>query len=219
VPAADVPAADVPAADVPAADVPAPRGAPRVAAHEPGDGTTPLAGRWVAHATRDGVVDFEVFWSDGTNWRQALDGAALRAGAGPALSVVRDAGAFDLDGMLRDGRGTGALRFRPARGFGAVLAGLGVRGAGTPTDHQLKNLAWGGVSAAAIREFLALGYGPLTLRDAQDLAIFHVTPDYARAMRALGVAGRRPCGGSWTCDTRACRSRTRAPSPRPARPD
>jgi hypothetical protein len=149
----------------------------------------------VAHATRDGVVDFEVFWTDGTNWRQALDVAALRADAGPALSIVRDPGTFALDGTLRDGRGTGALRFRPARGFGAVLASLGVRGADAPSDHQLKNLAWGDMSAAAIREFLVLGYGPLTLRDAQDLAIFHVTPAYARAMRALGVAGAETVRG------------------------
>jgi hypothetical protein len=141
------------------------------------------------------VVDFEVFWSDGTNWRQALDATALRAGAGPALVIAQDAGTFDLDGAVRDGRGTGALRFRPARGFGAVLSSLGVRGADAPTDHQLKNLAWGGVSAAAIRDYLALGYGPLTLRDAQDLAIFHVTPGYARAMRALGIAGTETVRG------------------------
>ncbi|HZF67917.1 MAG TPA: M56 family metallopeptidase, partial [Gemmatirosa sp.] len=182
----DAPRPPTAAADVPAADV---------AAYEPGDDTTPLAGRWVAHATRDGVVDFEVFWSDGTNWRQALDSAALRADAGAALSIAQDAGTFDLDGALRDGRGTGALRFRPARGFGAVLASLGVRGADAPSDHQLKNLAWGGISAAAVREFLALGYGPLTLRDAQDLAIFQVTPAYARAMRALGVAGTETVPG------------------------
>jgi hypothetical protein len=170
--------------------------APSAAAPETGDGTTPLAGRGWRTRTRDGVVDFEVFWTDGT---KLAPGARRRRAARPTpgrrCRSCADPGTFAPRRDLRDGRGTGALRFRPARGFGAVLASLGVRGADAPSDHQLKNLAWGGISAAAVREFLALGYGPLTLRDAQDLAIFQVTPAYARAMRALGVAGTETVPG------------------------
>jgi hypothetical protein len=157
---------------------------------------TPTTGRWVVHGIRDGMADLELFWSDGTNWRRRFAVAALGPGDGDTgRRIAQDAGSFILDGDHRDGVGRGTLRFQPNRGFAATLRALGIAGADSVGDHQLKNLTWGGMSAAHVRELQALGYGPLALGDVVDLAIFEVTPNYARAARAAGLPGAETVRG------------------------
>ena len=174
---------------------PTPRATDAPAASGP-RGDTPTTGRWVVHRTRDGMLDLELFWDDATNWRRWIPASALDAGEGGAgLRIAQDAGTFALDGALRDGGGGGAMRFRPNRAYAATLRALGVTGVDTVGDHQLKNLAWGGVSAVAVRDFQALGYAPLALDEAIDAGIFGVTPTYARAVRAAGVPGAETMRG------------------------
>ena len=139
----------------------------------------------------------ELQWSDDTQWRRAIEpselsGLADRDRTSPAsvpvaFRMAQDAGTFEFEGTFRAGRGAGSFRFRPDRDFAATLRSLGVDSARDVSDHQLKNLAFGGISAAAVREVQALGFAPLTLSQLLDLAVFHVTPDYVRAMRAAGV--------------------------------
>lgn len=163
-----------------------------------GDRTTPLEGRWVVHATRGSSADFELFWSDDTNWRQRIPAAALRevgvasTDGTRALRIEQDAGRFELEGRYADGRGAGTFRFVPDRDFVATLRSLGVTGLDAMSDHQLKNLAWGGMSEADVREFVALGYAPLALRDLIDMAIFQVDPAFVRRARAAGVPADAP---------------------------
>jgi hypothetical protein len=161
-----------------------------------GDGSTPLEGRWVVHSTRGSWADVELFWTDDTNWRQSLPTAALRdVGAPPGertLRIERDAGRFELEGALRDGRGAGKFRFFPNRDFVTTMRAIGITGLEAVSDHQLKNLAWGGMSGADLREFVAMGYAPLSLRDAIDMAIFQVDPGFVRRARAAGVPADAP---------------------------
>lgn len=159
---------------------------------------TPTAGRWtLASASRD-TFTLELLWDDGTNWpTRAVAFAELR-GAAPRdiaasevtpvqFRVERDAGDFEFDGAFYRGRGTGTFRYRPDRRFVDTLRALGVSALGDVTDHELKNLAYGDVDATAVREFQALGFASLTKRDLLDLAVRQVTPEYAGALRELGV--------------------------------
>jgi hypothetical protein len=64
-----------------------------------------------------------------------------------------------------------------------------VSGVDHVTDHALKNLTFGSLSAAHVRGFQNLGFRSLTVTELQDLAIRHATPDYVKALRDLGVTG------------------------------
>ena len=172
---------------------------PRAASAQPRPvDPTPTAGRWtLASASRD-TFTLELFWDDGTNWPTRavafaeLRGAAPRDIAAPEVTPVRfrverDAGDFEFDGGFYRGRGTGTFRYHPDRRFVDTLRALGVEALGEVGDHELKNLAYSDVGAEAVREFRALGFASLTKRDLLELAVRQVSPEYARALQALGV--------------------------------
>jgi hypothetical protein len=166
---------------------------------------TPTAGRWTLASVVTDTFALEVFWDDGTNWPRRiafaeLHGAAPRdiAASTPAavtFRVERDAGDFEFEGTFYRGRGAGTFRYRPDRRFADTLRALGVAEVDGLGDHDLKNLAWGDLSADAVREFRAMGLAPLRGRDLVELAIRFVTPEYARALRALGVPGAGTVAG------------------------
>jgi hypothetical protein len=180
----------VQAAGIPSATPTTPAtGAPR--------GDTPTTGRWVLGAARGGGLQLELQWDDDTQWRRAIGVSELRglpaetffaSSASPAsFRIEQDAGRLEFDGSTRAGAGSGRFRFVVDRAFVGTLRSLGIRELDDVGDHDLKNLAWGGVSASVIREFQALGYADLSREDVLRLAIFQVTPAYARALRAAGV--------------------------------
>lgn len=165
----------------------------------PANGSTPLTGRWLVSGAGRAAVRLELQWTDGTQWRRDIALADLRgmaasrlSGPTPAavdFSIEQDAGRFEFDGTAASGQGSGQFRFVPDRGFAAVLRSLGVRDVGAVSDHQLKNLAFGGMSAKAIRELAALGFTELALGDVTDLAVRIVAPEYVRALQAAQVSG------------------------------
>ncbi len=180
----------------PASFAPVPAPAPQAPVAPAPVGSTPLAGSWVVSGTQGSFANLRLDWDDGTNWDRWIRIASLRgidardinAGASPvAFRIEQDAGTFEFSGAFQNAHGTGAFRFRPNRGFAATLRSLGLEG--PVSDHQLKNLAWGGVGAAEIREFRAAGVAPVTLRGVIDMAIFRVEPEYVRALAALGYRG------------------------------
>ncbi len=186
-----------------AAAAPAPSAAASFAADAPAaseaarSSSTPLSGSWVTRGTREGAVYLRLNWSDGSNWDRwmpisALSGTSAAevaaASSRVAFRIEQDAGTFEMDGSFQSGRGSGGFRFRPNRAFGRTLLSLGVSGAGSPSDHDLKNLAWGGISATAVRELTAAGLSPLTMDDLLGMAIFHVTPGFVRELRALRIS-------------------------------
>ena len=182
-----------PATPVAVPPVPAP--APREMREPPP--TTPLTGRWLLVPSRAPFVSLELQWVDDTQWRRAIpvtaftgvtaDQIASTAKLPVAFTIQQDAGRFELDGIVGGGRGAGEMRFIPNRDFIPVLRSLGIREVGDVSDHTLKNLAWGSMSAEAIRGFIALGFTSLTLEEVTSLAIRTVTPGYVRALRDAGV--------------------------------
>ena len=167
---------------------------------------TPLAGRWVISGARGASLELELQWDDHTQWKRAfaldeLSGvsAGQLGSAAPvpvSFRMEQDAGRFEFEGSVRGGAGSGRFRFLPNPAFAATLRSLGVSGVGGAlSEHQAKNLAFGGISAAQVRGFIELGYTSLTLNDVLDLAVRNVTPEYARAMRSLGVTGSNTVPG------------------------
>ncbi|HEX8359684.1 MAG TPA: M56 family metallopeptidase [Longimicrobium sp.] len=178
----------------------APAAAPEATAPAPSS-STPLAGHWVVLQTRGSFAYLQLNWDDGTNWDRWIPIASLSgvtaadinsASSPVAFRIEQDAGTFELSGAFQNGTGTGPFRFHPNRGFISTLRSLGLEGVGEATDHQLKNLAWGGMSAADIRELRAAGVTPLTFRGVVDMAVFQVTPEYAREVAAQGRRGISP---------------------------
>jgi hypothetical protein len=156
-----------------------------------------VSGRWVILDTRPGWVHLELRWDDDTQWRRYVAPAELRGlpagaiGSGTATPVAfrieRDAGRLEFDGSVQGGRGSGRFRFDVDRGVVPTLRSLGIAEMDEVSDHDLKNLVWGGISTADVRAFQSLGFTSLTWDDVVSLAVFAVTPEYARTMRAAGV--------------------------------
>ena len=163
----------------------------------PSSSETPLTGHWSIHRTDGPRAELELFWTDRTNWRHwtalsrlrglSVDEIVSPGSEAVSFRIMEDAGTFVFDGAVGGGRGGGEFRFGPDRGFVEVLASLGVLDEGDASDHQLKNLAYGGIGAREIREFRDLGVGLSSLEEVLGLAVHHVSPEYVRAMRSLGV--------------------------------
>jgi hypothetical protein len=165
---------------------------------------SPTEGTWTLNDHAGERMQLMLQWGTST-WGRSVDLEELRGltrrqiDAASSTSVTfrleREAGAFDMEGAFREGRGAGHFRFVANRGFGATLRGLGVRDADQVTDHQLMQLAIAGASAAEVRELAGLGLTPLTLRELIQLAIHRVTPEYVRSLRALGIEGTNTVSG------------------------
>lgn len=163
-----------------------------------------IEGTWTAGPRDDGRVQLGID-VDGSNWssgfpRADLQGLTEAQRASPASTpvefrIVREAGTFRMDGSFRGGRGSGHFRFVPDRGFTRALGALGVGGAARATDRELMNLALAGTTVAMVRDFRALGFGELSMRDVFELSVHGVTPEYVREMRALGLAGTNTVRG------------------------
>jgi hypothetical protein len=161
------------------------------------ESTTPLAGDWIITNPGGRRLQLDIDWDGNNQWRRLIGEADLVdltfdvVGA-PATTDARfrleqDAGVFRFEGTFLAGRGRGRFRFEPNRAFGSTLRSLGVQNTEELTDHNLKNMAFYGMSAAVVREVIALGITPLTLHDVVDMAIREVTPDFVRAVRAAEV--------------------------------
>jgi len=159
----------------------------------------PLTGRWVLSGGA-AAPRLELLWDDDTQWRRPIALAELSgvsagdlgalASRAVSFRMAQDAGSFEFEGAVHGGGGNGRFHFRPNHAFAGTLRSLGVAGVGGAlSDHQLKNLAFGGIGADEVRGFIALGYTRLTLTEVVDLAVRNLTPEYAQAMRSLGVRG------------------------------
>ena len=154
-------------------------------------------GAWTLSAAADGArLRLQLRWGDGSTWNRVLEESAFTglrdASAGAARGSFRmeeDAGTFEFTGAYRNGRGEGRFRFHPRREFGATLRALGIQGAGQVRDRDLMNLAFGGLSAADIQEFRALGIPVATMDQVMDLGIQQVSPEYVRTLQGLGATG------------------------------
>lgn len=174
-------------------------GAPAFAHGGHGEGSTPLEGKWVIRNRSERSVDMDLLWTDGTNWRRwypitALEGLAKGDLGGydwksVAFRFGGDAGSFAFEGSVRGGRGRGWFRFTPRHEFVGTLRTLGITMPEQVQDHDLKNLAWGGVGAEDVRAYQAYGFGRLTLDELEGFAVFQVPGRYVSELSARGIRG------------------------------
>jgi beta-lactamase regulating signal transducer with metallopeptidase domain len=156
---------------------------------------TALTGKWAIANTGGPEMKLDIEWDGNNQWARPINasdlpGFSATAAAGPtpvAFRLEQDAGVFQFEGTFQSGRGSGRFRFEPNHAFAATVRSLGVQDVDDLSDHELKNLAFGGMSATAIREIIALGITPLTRHDLVDMAVRQVTPAYVRGLRAAGL--------------------------------
>jgi hypothetical protein len=156
-------------------------------------------GRWTLDVEEDGTLQLNLMYARGNHWGRGIpredllgltDAQIASAASTPvAFRIEREAGRFELEGSFRDGEGAGHFDFHPDPGFAATLRSLRIRGADGLSEVQQMHLALGGASAARIRELRALDLGELDVDDLIQFAIFDITPEYVRSLRALGVTG------------------------------
>lgn len=116
--------------------------------------------------------------------------AASLGGAGVvAFRLEAEAGAFRFDGLVRDGRGTGAYAFTPDARFAERLV---QRGVGRPTVHEQYRFAMTDTRIADVDELLrALDATGSPRPDAAALLRCATHGVDARYVRALAGAGHR----------------------------
>jgi beta-lactamase regulating signal transducer with metallopeptidase domain len=149
----------------------------------------------------------------------ALTSQSLSNASGPIrFSIRRAAGMLEIEGMMREGTGSGTFTFVPNQAF---IASLASRGFARPTARQLfalaqsdvglefidllakekytrpdladlVNAAHHGVNADFVRGMADTGYRVGTLDILIRLRDHGVDPDFVRGLRALGVSDLSP---------------------------
>jgi len=159
---------------------------------------TVVNGRWTIASRPDGWLQLDIEWANINQWRRfvrpsdlpGLSTSDIQAGSPKAaFRIEQDAGVFDFTGSFERGRGAGQFAFAANLSFPATLRSLGIREAEQVGIHQLKNLAFGFISASAVREFLGAGLPPMTLEQLTNFAVWQVSPGYVRDLRASGIQG------------------------------
>lgn len=155
-------------------------------------------GTWTLARSDEGRMQLNLQLG-GSSWGRPVDRAELAgltdaqidaaASTPVAFRLVRESGTFEMEGTLRDGRGSGRVHFRPDRSFASALRGAGVADAERLGDRELMVLALTDASSAGVRELAALGVPPRNVAELMTLSTHQVTPEYVRAMRERGLTG------------------------------
>ncbi|HKN67392.1 MAG TPA: M56 family metallopeptidase, partial [Gemmatimonadaceae bacterium] len=148
-------------------------------AAEPIADDTVTTGRWMLHTLPGGTLQLDIEWANVNQWRRLLRASDITELDQGRFRLAQDAGVFTFE------RG-GDFSFAPNKGFLATLRSLGVRDADRIGIHQLKNLAFGFMSADSVKEIMGEGLAPLTLHDVVDLAVYQITPGFVRQVKASG---------------------------------
>jgi hypothetical protein len=145
---------------------------------------TIVDGKWALRLRADGQLQLNIEWANVNQWQRTirpsdLAGLTLReiatSGSRSSFEIRQDAGVFEMNGDFHDGKGTGRFVFKPNTAFGDTLRALGVQEIGTVRIHDLKNLAFGFVSATTVRNAIAANGSDLTYREVMDMAVHRMS--------------------------------------------
>jgi hypothetical protein len=119
---------------------------------------------------------------------QAMWDQARRNGGEVDFTIDAPAGRIVLQGAVSRSRGSGTFTFTPDVGFEASMERAGIAMGHTDEDEWLA-AALHRVSPAAARELQDLGFRSLDFEDVLAAAIFDVTTNFVRAIRARDMDG------------------------------
>lgn len=108
---------------------------------------------------------------------------ASEQGAPVSFRILREAGSFDCNGIVRQARGAGECTFSPDSGFSAALER---RGIARPDLHQQYQLAVQNVGSPLLDELKRQGYSQPDLKGLVAAGIHGVTVPYVRQMADSG---------------------------------
>ena len=153
-------------------------------------------GSWtLMPADEPGMVHFTVIQrrergtsQSGSEWPvdafRGLD-LATEARHDVAFTITRDAGRFDCEGYLTDGRGAGTFTFTPDATFARTMGELGF--GGIDDDEQLA-MALHDVSLDFARQMQGENIAELDADKLVALRIFDVSQEFIRELRSAGLA-------------------------------
>lgn len=113
--------------------------------------------------------------------RAALDGDGFFS-----WSVERAAGTIELEGRIRNGRGSGLFSFEETPGFRDRMAELGFRDMDV---EEVFSAAALDVGPDRVAELQSMGFARLTLDDVFAASIFDVDSEFQASMRSAGFEG------------------------------
>jgi hypothetical protein len=154
----------------------------------------PITGEWRIEFDRKNPDEVQLTMMLGKfqNWSNAikiseLQGLSREQAFNSAINItlhlVRDAGAFELIGSFRDGKGSGRFTLTPNESYFSALA---ARGYTNLTDHNVFSAAIADLKIASIDELKAAGYDGLTFNKLIESALFKITPASIADLRAAG---------------------------------
>ena len=153
----------------------------------------PITGEWRIEFTRKDTDEVQLNMSNGKsqNWGNGikiseLQGLSREAQTSPmdvTIRIVRDAGAFELVGSFRDGKGSGRFTLTPDQSFFSALA---TRGYTNLSDNNVFSAAMANLKIASIDALKASGYDQLTFDNLIESSIFQITPQSIADLRSAG---------------------------------
>lgn len=99
------------------------------------------------------------------------------------FSLAREAGTFQLEGLLREGKGKGIWTLIPNQAF---ISSMQSRGYDLRAEKDLFRAALFNVNTKSIEELKSFGYGNLSLEDLVRSNIFKVTGNFISEMKSAG---------------------------------
>ena len=99
------------------------------------------------------------------------------------FSLAREAGTFQLEGLLREGKGNGTWTLIPNQAF---ISSMQSRGYDLGAEKDLFRAALFNVNTKAIEELKSFGYENLSLEDLVRSNIFKVTGEFIGEMKSAG---------------------------------
>ena len=154
---------------------------------------TPISGEWRIEFTRKDTDEVQLNMSLGKsqNWGNGikiseLQGLSREAQTSPmdvTIRIVRDAGAFELVGSFRDGKGSGRFTLTPDQSFFSTLA---TRGYTNLSDNNVFSAAMANLKIASIDALKASGYDQLTFDNLVESSIFQITTASIADLRSAG---------------------------------
>lgn len=159
-----------------------------------GQSRGPITGEWRIEFTRKDPDEVQLNLTRGrqNNWGNGIkmsevQGLSRDYATTPAsnvtLRIVREAGAFELTGSFRDGKGSGQFTLTPNDSFFSALAS---RGYTNLTEDQVFSAAMSGMKLSSIDDLKAAGYDQLTFDNLIESAIFKITAVSIADLRSVG---------------------------------
>jgi hypothetical protein len=97
--------------------------------------------------------------------------------------IVREAGTFECEGYMQNGKGTGLWKLFISRDF---ISSMRTRGYDNLTENDLFDAALQNINGGLIEDLRSAGYDNLSFKDLVEARIFNITPQFIQEQKFAG---------------------------------